>query len=69
MLVPALSFLAILGVYSLYLLYLGLPVLMKSPPEKALSYTAVVIIAAIVLFMIIGVVAGMFVAGPAALGR
>jgi hypothetical protein len=69
MLVPALSFLAILGVYSLYLLYLGLPVLMKSPAEKALSYTAVVIIAAIVLFMIIGVVAGMFVAGPAALGR
>jgi hypothetical protein len=69
MLVPALSFLALLGVYSLYLLYLGLPVLMKSPAEKALSYTAVVIIAAIVLFMIIGVVAGMFVAGPAALGR
>jgi hypothetical protein len=69
MLVPALSFLAILGVYSLYLLYLGLPVLMKSPAEKALSYTAVVIIAAIVLFMVIGVVAGMFVAGPAALGR
>jgi hypothetical protein len=69
MLVPALSFLAILGVYSLYLLYLGLPVRMKSPAEKALSYTAVVIIAAIVLFMLIGVVAGMFVAGPAAYGR
>ena len=68
-LVPALSFLAILGLYSLYLLYLGLPVLMKSPVEKALSYTAVVIIAAIVLFMIIGVVAGLFVGGPAALGR
>ena len=69
MLVPALSFLSILGVYSLYLLYLGLPVLMKSPAEKALSYTAVVIIAAIVLFMVIGLVAGMFVAGPGMYGR
>ncbi len=69
LLVPALSLLSILGVYSLYLLYLGLPVLMKSPTEKALSYTVVVIIAAIVLFMIIGMVAGLFVGGPAALGR
>jgi hypothetical protein len=33
------------------------------------SYTAVVIIAAIVLFLIIGVVVGLFVGGPAALGR
>jgi hypothetical protein len=69
MLVPALSFLAILGVYSLYLLYLGLPVLMKSPAEKALSYTVVVILAAIVLFMVIGLVAGMFMAGPAGFAR
>lgn len=69
MLVPALSLLSILGVYSLYLLYLGLPVLMKSPAEKAVSYTAVVILAAIVLFMIVGVVAGMFVGAPGAYGR
>ena len=41
--------LGILGVYSLYLLYLGLPVLMKSPKEKALGYTLVVVLAAIVL--------------------
>jgi hypothetical protein len=69
LLVPALSFLSILGVYSLYLLYLGLPVLMKSPADKALNYTVVVIIAAIVLFMAIGLVAGMFVAGPAGFAR
>jgi hypothetical protein len=68
-LIPALSFLMILGVYSLYLLYLGLPVLMKSPKEKALGYTVVIIIAGIVLFMAIGLGAGMFVAAPAALGR
>lgn len=63
-LIPGLRILTILGLYSLYLLYLGLPVLMKSPPEKALGYTVVVILAGIVLFMLIGLVAGRFVAGP-----
>jgi hypothetical protein len=68
-LIPGVRFLTILGLYSLYLLYLGLPVLMKSPKEKALGYTVVVIIAAIVLFMVIGLVAGMFVGMPGAFGR
>jgi hypothetical protein len=63
-LVPGLRFLAILGVYSLYLLYLGLPVLMKSPKEKAMGYTVVVILAAIVLFMIIGVISSRFLRMP-----
>ncbi|MGH7580945.1 MAG: Yip1 family protein [Gemmatimonadales bacterium] len=62
-LVPALGWLGILGLYSLYLLYLGLPVLMKSPPEKAGGYTAVVILAAILLFLVIGLVAGTFMSG------
>ena len=61
---PGLRFLGILGLYSLFLLYLGLPTLMKVPQEKALSYTVVVIVAAIVLFMVIGLVAGSFVAMP-----
>ena len=63
-LVPGLRFLGILGLYSLYLMYLGLPTLMKAPQEKAFSYTVVVIVAAIVLFMVIGLVAGRFVAMP-----
>lgn len=63
-LVPGLRFLTILGLYSLYLLYLGLPVLMKSPKEKALSYTAVVIIVGIIISVVIGVVAGRFIASP-----
>ena len=42
-LLPALSILAILGLYSVYLLYVGLPRLMKTPAEKAMPYTAVVI--------------------------
>jgi hypothetical protein len=57
-LLPVLAPLSIVGLYSLYLLYLGLPRLMKAPEDKALPYTAVIIIAGIVL----AVVAGMVVA-------
>ena len=63
-LIPGLRFLGILGLYSLYLLYLGLPVLMKAPKEKAVGYTVVVIVAAIVLFMIIGLVGSRFMTTP-----
>jgi Yip1 domain len=63
-LVPGLRFLGILGLYSLYLLYTGLPVLMKSPAEKALGYTVVVILCGIVLSVIIGLVASRFMAMP-----
>jgi hypothetical protein len=65
-LVPGLRLLSILGLYSLYLLYLGLPILMKSPKEKAMGYTVVVILAAIVLFMIIWVIASRFIGVPSA---
>ncbi len=54
--VPALSILGILGLYSLYLLYLGLPRLMKAPQDKAMSYTIVTVIAAAILFLIVGAV-------------
>lgn len=46
------------GIYSIYLLYVGLPVTMKSPPDKAAAYTAVSVIAAIVLFWVISLVVG-----------
>lgn len=55
-LVPGLRVLAILGLYSIYLLYLGLPVTMKAPSDRAGAYTGVVILAAFVLFFIIGMI-------------
>ncbi|WP_293700452.1 MULTISPECIES: Yip1 family protein [unclassified Sphingopyxis] len=55
-LIPALAILGLLGLYSLYLLFLGLPILMKVPQDKALGYTVVVIIVAIVLFLIVGAI-------------
>jgi hypothetical protein len=57
--IPLLGILALVGaVYSLYLLYLGLPVLMKAPQEKAAGYTIVTIIAAIVVWVVIGTIVG-----------
>jgi hypothetical protein len=62
--VPLLGILSILGLYSLYLLYLGLPVLMKAPAEKAMPYTVVVVIAAIVIWIVIGAASGMLMPRP-----
>lgn len=46
------------GLYGIYLLYLGLPHTMKCPQEKAAGYTAVTVIAVIVLYAVVfGVVA------------
>jgi hypothetical protein len=62
--VPVLSVLGILGLYGLYLLYLGLPTLMKSPQEKSLGYTFAIVIAAIIIFVIIGIVSRAFISYP-----
>lgn len=62
--IPSLSPLMILGLYGLYLLYLGLPVLMESPRERSLGYTIAVIIAAIVIFMVIGFISRAFISYP-----
>lgn len=59
MIIPALfPIVGLLSLYSLYLLYTGLPIVMHAPREKALGYTIVVIIAAIVLWIIIAAIAG-----------
>ena len=49
---------ALISLYGFYLLYLGLPVLMKAPKEKGLAYTIVTVIAAIILFVVVGAVVG-----------
>ena len=46
------------GIYAIYLIYLGLPQLMKCPPERAGVYTAVIVVVALVLSLIIGVIVG-----------
>jgi hypothetical protein len=46
----------IAALYAIYLLYLGLPVLMRSPKEKAVGYTAAVIICGILAGIVLAVV-------------
>ena len=60
-------FALIFGLYCIYLLYLGLPKLMKNPPEKSIAYTAVIIVVAIIVGVIISVVSGILMA-PAMIG-
>jgi MFS family permease len=72
-LVPLLGiFVIFASLYGMYLLYLGLPRLMKCPEDKAIPYTAVVIICAIVLSVVItgisAMVAGAGMIGAGALG-
>jgi Yip1 domain len=57
---PGLGMLILLAgaIYSIYLLYLGLPHTMKCPQEKAGGYTAVAIVIAIVLSVVVGMVVG-----------
>ncbi len=53
---PPLAILGIVGLYSLALIYLGLPRLMKTPEDKRAVYFIVIILVAIVVWIVIGAV-------------
>ncbi len=56
-LIPALAVLGLVAAaYSIYLLYTGLPELMRNPPEKSAAYTAVVVVAGIVAGIVVGAI-------------
>lgn len=56
-LIPMLSVFGVLAaVYSLYLFYIGLPILMRVPEDRTVGYAAVVVLSTIVLFIVIGAV-------------
>jgi uncharacterized membrane protein YeaQ/YmgE (transglycosylase-associated protein family) len=58
-LVPSLAMVGLLlGLYSLYLLWLGGPRLMRVPGDKAATYTIAAIVATIVVFLVVGAIAG-----------
>jgi len=68
-LLPSLSVLgALAALYGIYLLYTGLPVLMKCPPDKAIAYTAVVVVCAIVGGVVIAWVLALLTPSPMRLG-
>jgi hypothetical protein len=69
--IPALSALAIIGgIYSIVLIYFGLPAVMNTPTEKQVVYLVVLILASIVVFFVLAWVATIIMAsiGFSALG-
>ena len=57
-LIPGLGFLRILGLYSLYVFWLGLPVLMRPPPDKTAPYAIATVLCGIVLWVVVTAVTG-----------
>jgi Yip1 domain len=56
-LIPALSALTVIAaLYSIYLFYLGLPALMKTPPSQVIPYMAVAALVTIVVAFVLGLV-------------
>jgi hypothetical protein len=68
-LIPEVGFLGILGLYSVYLFYVGAPVLMKVPESKAAAYTVATVLAAVVIFIVIGAIGSQFGGNPTPLTR
>src|SRR4029453_335955 len=56
LLIPGLNFLVILGLYGIYLLWRGLPVLRRAPDHRVLAYTAVVTACALVPVIVLAVI-------------
>jgi len=52
-LVPPLAILSVLGLYSLYILYRGVPVVARVPEEKALVFTLVLILCAVLVNLVV----------------
>ncbi len=53
LLIPGLSYLTILGLYGIYILWTGLPPLMRAPSNKALPYAAAAVAWAVVLAIVL----------------
>jgi len=45
---------ALFGIYGLYLMYIGMPKLKKTPPDKHVGYFVVTLIVTILVYMVIG---------------
>jgi Yip1-like protein len=52
-LLPGLRVLGLLGLYSLYLLVVGVPIMMKSPPEKTGGYVVAAVVSWVVLAVLV----------------
>ncbi len=66
-LIPSLGTLVVLmGLYCLYIFYIGLPIVMETPGDKVLPYEVVTILALLVIYFIVSLISGtlMHLFGP-----
>jgi len=64
-LIPALKILSILaGFYAIYLFFLGLPHVMKTPKEKVVPFMAVAAVVIIVIYIVVGAVSALLISVP-----
>ena len=67
--IPSLAMLgALAGLYSIYLIYRGVPVLMQVPQAKSVGYTAALIVCAAAAALVVGLVSSLVVPRPSGLG-
>ena len=61
-LVPSLAMLGLVaGLYSIYLIHVGAPTLMRVSPERSVGYTAALVACAIVAGLVVGLVSSLFI--------
>ena len=66
---PSLAMLGLLAaLYSVYLIYSGIPVLMKAPQEKAVVYTAALVVCGILAGIVVGLATSLVTPGARGLG-
>lgn len=66
---PSLAMLGLLAaLYSVYLIYTGIPVLMKAPQEKAVGYTAALVVCGILAGIVVGLATSLVTPGARGLG-
>lgn len=53
---PMLSPISILGLYAFFLIYVGLPKLMKTPEEKRLPYVGAILLASLIVAVVLGAI-------------
>jgi hypothetical protein len=64
LLVPGLHFLVLLGMYGMYLLIRGMPVLMRTNAQNAFLFASAITLCAVVIVLVIGSVRSAIFALP-----
>ena len=63
-LIPGLGILSLLGLYGIYLLVLGLPVLLETPPNKVALFTITILVVGLLVSFVLSMIVMSTIYGP-----